>query len=86
MTAAQRRTVTVKIGGDAHSVEVTADVPEPADLIKLATEAYHETHHHRGAGMGFAPQHMERARDRQPAGSPWQTNPTASGGDTHDPT
>ena len=82
MTAAQRRTVTVKIGGDGHRVEVTADVQDPADLIKLATEAYHETNANQRAGMGFASQHVERTHDRQPAGSPWQVPATAKGGDT----
>lgn len=70
MTAAQRRTVTVRIGGDAHRVEITAEVREADELVKLATVAYHETNAQPRSGMGFGSQHVERTQDRQFAGSP----------------
>ena len=81
MTAAQRRTATIKIGGEGHQVEITADVAEPADLVKLAVSAYHETHKPRGHGIGFGAQ-VERGPVNLPtAGSPWHAPATAKGGE-----
>lgn len=84
MTAAQRRTVTVKIGGDAHRVELTAEVREPEELVKIATEAYHHTSPAPRTGMGFGSQ-IERGPVNEPtAGSPWHLPTTARGGEHHD--
>ncbi len=78
MTAAQRRSVTIKVGGGDHHVEVQAEVTDPAILMRLAVSAYHETKPGARLAAGFGPQIVQYTTDKQPAGSPWQRNPTAS--------
>lgn len=72
MTAPQRRTVTVKIGGDAHRVEIIADVEEPDEVAKIAEAVYRRTQPPtQRPGMGFASQTVERGPvNRHVAGDP----------------
>jgi hypothetical protein len=70
VTAAQRRTATITIGGDGHQVTITADVTDPAQLTALAEKTYNNTRPAARAGMGFGSQLSQITPDRQVGGDP----------------
>jgi hypothetical protein len=70
VTAAQRRTATIIIGGDGHQVTITADVTDPATLTALAEKTYNNTRPAARAGIGFGSQLSQIRGDRQVGGDP----------------
>lgn len=74
MTAAQRRTVTVKVTREA--VEITADVTDPSELTKEAERLFMATRTEEPRQqMGFGTQLSHTTPDRSYAGEPiWRYN------------